>query len=56
MWERVGRSTGAFYPGGVLLVEVTKQVYRPAGPGVADIVKKPLRVLEGLPVPGAKPV
>ncbi|GGE59437.1 methyltransferase domain-containing protein [Actibacterium pelagium] len=56
MLEGVGRRTGGFYPGGVLLVEVTKQVYRPSGPGVADVVKDPLRVLEGLPVPSPKPV
>lgn len=54
--EKFGRRASTYYAGGVLIVEATKQVYRPAGPGVVDVVKDPLRVLEGLPGPSPKPV
>lgn len=55
MWERVGRRISSHYAGGVLMVEATKQVYvRP--PGVEERVRSPLRVLEGIAQPEAKPV
>ncbi len=53
--ERFGRRVSAYYAGGVLMVEVTKRVYRPAGPGLPEAVKRPLRVLEGIQQPGAEP-
>jgi SAM-dependent methyltransferase len=37
--------------GGVILVEALKRVYAPLGPGLAERVKRPLRVLEGAPQP-----
>jgi hypothetical protein len=38
------------------MVEVTKQVPQPKRPGLADAVKRPLRVLEGMGGPVVKPV
>ena len=55
MWERAGRRISSRYAGGVLLVEATKQVYaRP--PGLEERARDPLRVLEGITQPEAKPV
>ncbi len=55
MWEKIGRRLSAGYAGGVLLVEASKEVYaRPRG--LAEAVKRPLRVLEGIAGPEAKPV
>ncbi len=55
IWEKTGRRVSNALAGGVLIVEVTKQVYaRPKG--VKETVRRPLRVLEGLKVPEAKPV
>lgn len=54
-WERIGQQFSPRYAGGVLMVEATKQVYvRP--PGVPEAVRRPLRVLEGIAQPEAKPV
>ncbi len=53
--EKIGRRASAFYAGGVLMVEVSKRVYRPAGPGLGEAVKRPLKVLEGIHAPGAEP-
>ncbi|MEX5728366.1 SAM-dependent methyltransferase [Rhodovulum iodosum] len=55
MWERAGQRASAYYAGGVLIVEATKRVYRPTGSVVKDTMARPLRVLEGLPAPGAEP-
>ncbi len=46
--ERAGRALPLVMAGGVLIVEVTKQVPAPTRPGLAERVKRPLRVLEGL--------
>ncbi len=55
IWEKTGRRVSNALAGGVLIVEVTKQVYaRPKG--VKEAVRRPLRVLEGLKVPEAKPI
>lgn len=55
IWEKTGRRVSTALAGGVLIVEVTKQVYaRPKG--VKEAVRQPLRVLEGLKVPEVKPV
>ncbi|MCV2882274.1 class I SAM-dependent methyltransferase [Actibacterium sp. XHP0104] len=51
MAEKVGRRISGFYAGGVLMVEVSKRVYRPEGPGLPEAVRRPLRVLEGLSQP-----
>lgn len=54
--ERAGRNLPVFTAGGVLMVQVTKQVPQPKRPGLAQAVKRPLRVLEGMGGPVVKPV
>ena len=51
--ERFGRHLPGIAAGGVLVVEVAKQVTAPSRPGLPEAVSKPLRVLEelGAPVP-----
>lgn len=53
--ESVGRHLPVFDTGGVLMVEVTKQVPQPQRPGLTEAVKRPLRVLEGMGGPVVKP-
>ncbi len=53
-WEGVGRRV-PWFTGGVLMVEASKQVYAPKRPGLREVVRRPLKVLEGLPVPGVEP-
>ncbi len=59
LWERFGRRFGPWFAGGVLMVEATKQVYAPRSPGLGDVVRRPLKALEGVgvasPSPGPKP-
>lgn len=54
--ENVGRHIPIFAAGGVLMVEVIKQVPQPKRPGLTEAVKRPLRVLEGMGGPVVKPV
>lgn len=54
-WERFGHRVSSVLAGGVLMLEVSKQVHAPQRPGLAAAVKRPLRVLEGLPKPAAEP-
>ncbi|MDA9208050.1 class I SAM-dependent methyltransferase [Octadecabacter sp.] len=54
--ERAGRNLPVFTAGGVLMVEVTKQIPQPKRPGLTEAVKRPLRVLEGMGGPVVKPV
>ena len=49
-WERLGRSV-PWLAGGVLMVEASKQVYAPTRGGLGAMVRRPLKVLEGLPAP-----
>ncbi|WP_425091771.1 class I SAM-dependent methyltransferase [Tropicimonas sp. S265A] len=56
MWERSGQKMSAVMSGGVFLLEVSKQVYKPTRAGTPEVVRRPLRVLEGIQTPGAKPV
>lgn len=56
MWENMGRRLSRGIAGGVLMVEATKQVIAPKRSGVRDAVRRPLRMLEGIPQPGAEPV
>lgn len=51
MMEGVGRHIPVFAAGGVLMIEVSKQVTTPTRPGLAERVRRPLRVLEGAPTP-----
>ena len=55
-WERLGRKVSSQLAGGVLMVEATKQLNPSPRPGLRVAERKPLRVLEGLPVPDARPV
>ena len=56
MWEKVGRKVSSHLAGGVLMVEASK-VLNPVRPGLRVTERRPLKVLEGLPLPaGAKPV
>ena len=50
--ERFGARVSSYLAGGVILLEVSKQVPAPTPPGLAERVRRPLRVLEGV----AKPV
>ena len=54
--EKAGRKLPMFTAGGVLMVEVTKQIPQPKRPGLTEAVKRPLRVLEGMGGPVVKPV
>lgn len=56
MWERVGQKIPRGIAGGVLIVEMKKQVPAPPRRGLAETVKKPLRVLDGITSPAPKPV
>lgn len=51
MWERAGGRFSMIMGGGVLIVEATKRVHSPAGPGLGEAVRRPLKVLS----PAAKP-
>jgi SAM-dependent methyltransferase len=51
MLEAAGRHLPIFAAGGVLFVEVSKQVAQPRPPGVGAKVRRPLRVLEGVGQP-----
>ena len=55
-WERLGRKVSSQLAGGVLMVEATKDLNPAPRPGLRVAERKPLRVLEGLPVPDARPV
>ena len=50
-WEKLGRQFSVVLSGGVLMVEASKRVHMPAGPGVAVHRPSRLRVLEGLAAP-----
>ncbi len=56
MWERLGGRFSMVVSGGVLLVEATKRVQAPSGPGLRETVRRPLEVLKPKPKPEAKPV
>jgi SAM-dependent methyltransferase len=54
-WERLGQRSFTVLAAGVLVVEATKQVYAPRSPGLKNVVRRPLEVLEGLPKPVPAP-
>lgn len=54
LWESIGKTVSPVMSGGVLMVEASKRVHAPSGPGLREKVKKPLGVLA--PKPGAAPV
>jgi SAM-dependent methyltransferase len=54
-WERTGRRISSHFASGVLMVEASKEVYaRPKG--LPEAIRRPLRMLEGIGQPEAKPV
>ena len=55
MVERMGARMPDLRAGGVIMLEVSKQVYAPKRPRLAERVRRPLRVLEPA-MPGVKPV
>lgn len=55
MWERLGARVSGVLTGGVLLLEVSKQVHAPQRPGLAAAVRRPLRVLDAIPRPKPEP-
>jgi SAM-dependent methyltransferase len=50
--EKIGHNLPVIAAGGVLVVEVSKQMAAPTRPGLTEVVKRPLRALEGI---GATP-
>lgn len=54
--ESTGRRFAPWLAGGVLIVEASKQVYAPTRGGLGAVVRRPLRVLEGVgqPVPSPR--
>lgn len=53
LWERIGASVPALMAGGVLMVEASKRVHAPTGPGHRLRVPSPLDVLAPKPKPEA---
>lgn len=54
LWERIGRRL-PWLSGGVLMVEASKQVYAPTRGGLAERIRKPVRIWEGAAQPVASP-
>ena len=55
-WEKLGRRVSNRFAGGVLIIEVTKQVPAPPRNGLPEAIRRPLRVLDGITSPEPKPV
>lgn len=53
--ERIGHAIPAWRGGGVLILEVSKQVPRPSRPGLGQVISNPLKVLEGMGAPNPEP-
>ena len=49
--EAMGARLSSYYAGGVILLEVSRRVNAPTPPGLAERVRKPLKILEGAPAP-----
>lgn len=45
MWERLGSSLSVVVAGGVIMVEASKRVHAPSGPGLKEAVRRPLKGL-----------
>jgi hypothetical protein len=54
-WESMGQKVSSNVAGGVLLLEVSKQVAAPRRPGLPEAVRRPLRVLDGIAPPRPQP-
>jgi SAM-dependent methyltransferase len=55
-WEKIGKRVSNRFAGGVLMVEVTKQVPAPPRTGLPEAIRKPLSVLDGIKSPEPKPI
>ncbi len=55
-WERLGGHVSNRFAGGVLMVEVTKQVPAPPRTGLPQAIRRPLGVLDGIKSPEPKPI
>ena len=55
-WEKAGRRIPTMVAGGVLMVEVSKQIPAPKRPGLSAAVRRPLRLLGGMKAPKVKPI
>jgi len=55
-WEAVGSRLSQHFAGGILILEVYKQVPAPVMPGLSKFVRKPFAVFDGLRKPSGKPV
>lgn len=55
LWDRIGRAISRQLAGGVLIIEVSKQVYAPGQQGTPEAARRPLRMLEGLGRPAPEP-
>lgn len=53
--EGTGRRFAPWLAGGVLMVEASKQVYAPTRGGLGAVVRRPLKVLEGVRQPAPAP-
>ncbi|WP_204115453.1 class I SAM-dependent methyltransferase [Shimia biformata] len=50
MWESMGKTLSPVMSGGVLIIEASKRVQAPSGPGLREAVRKPLEALSPKPV------
>ena len=55
IWERYGARLSARIVGGVLIAEFSKRAHAPRRPGLPDAVRHPLRALDGIARPAARP-
>ncbi len=53
--EKIGHNMPFVVAGGVLMIEVSKQMAAPTRPGLGEAVKRPLRALEEITKPKPKP-
>ncbi len=56
IWERFGNRISGRIVGGVLIAEFSKRTHAPTRPGLTEAVRRPLRALDGIAKPDAKPV
>lgn len=49
--ENMGRKLSNYYAGGVIILEASKHTFAPTRPGLAERVKRPLRILDSAPQP-----
>lgn len=54
LWENSGRRISMYFAGGVIMLEMSKRVHAPTSPGLKDVVRKPLQVLDGIKKPEPK--